>query len=233
MRIACGVDGCRCGWFAVKKDLDTGEITWGTYPTAADLAIEPIPSVIGIDIPIGLPEQGARECDILARKILGRGRASSVFPAPPRAVLEAGTYGEACQARFRIEQEMISRQAWGIVPKVREVDELLRGRPMLQGVFREVHPEVSFTRLAGGKPMQKPKKTVPGSLARRALLEPLYAAAVDEALATRDRRACSSDDVLDAFAVLWTAERIAEGSSISLQSTPPMDGYGLRMEINV
>jgi len=39
------------------------------------------------------------------------------------------------------------------------------------------------------------------------------------------------DDLLDAFAVLWTARRIAEGKAVTLPARPPLDSFGLRMAI--
>jgi predicted RNase H-like nuclease len=216
-------------------DLDADPlITCKVYPKISDLVAEgPIPAVIGIDIPIGLLERGARVCDREARRILGRGRASSVFPAPIRAVLQAESYLEACQIRCRIEQKKLSRQAWGIVPKVREVDALLKRRPELNGVLREVHPEVSFTLLAGSNPIQHSKKTAEGKEERMRLLAPRFGPAVEAALSQRDRRRCAEDDVLDALVVLWTAERIALGAAKTLPASPPTDACDFRMEINV
>ena len=230
----CGVDGCRGGWFVLTKDLDTARVTWRIYNTLRELVTDqPLPAVIAVDIPIGLPDRGSRECDRLARQVLGRGRGSSVFPAPVRPVLAARSYPEACQLRFQLEKKKLSRQAWGIVPKVAEVDELLRSRPGLGETIREAHPEVSFSFLSGGKPVGASKKTAQGRQERRALLEPLYGPAVPAAIADRDRSRCVEDDVLDAFAELWTAERIAAGSAITIPAAPPTDRYGLRMEINV
>ena len=39
------------------------------------------------------------------------------------------------------------------------------------------------------------------------------------------------DDLLDAFAALWTAERILRGEAITVPKVPPEDRYGLRMEM--
>jgi predicted RNase H-like nuclease len=84
-----GVDGCKKGWFAIK--LTEGEEwassvfenidqLWGEFKRAA---------VILIDIPIGLKEHGPeeRECDVEARRFLGKGRASSVFRPPSRKAI--------------------------------------------------------------------------------------------------------------------------------------------------
>jgi predicted RNase H-like nuclease len=52
--------------------------------------------------------------------------------------------------------------------------------------------------------------------------------------AVRDRfpaKDVAHDDILDAFATLWSAERILRGESRSLPESPPTDEFGLRMEI--
>ena len=52
-----------------------------------------------------------------------------------------------------------------------------------------------------------------------------------DALARRRELHCKADDILDALVALWTAERIARGSAISIPAQPPLDAYGLRMEM--
>lgn len=172
---------------------------------------QPAAQVIALDIPIGLPDQGARACDLAARQILGRPRASSVFPAPIRPVLAATSYTAACQIRSRIEAKKLSIQAWGIMPKICEVDEALRHDPALLTTVHEVHPEVSFFFLGGGQPCQHSKKSSTGRAERRRLLAPFFGAWLTAALAERRQLGSAEDDILDAFAALWTAERIAGG----------------------
>lgn len=83
MYMICGVDGCRRGWVAVFMELESGQVTWRNFETAQALFnCDQNPQVIAIDIPIGLPDRGLRQCDQAARLMLGSGRASSVFPAP-------------------------------------------------------------------------------------------------------------------------------------------------------
>jgi len=41
----------------------------------------------------------------------------------------------------------------------------------------------------------------------------------------------ASDDILDAFAALWTAERIINRDAQSLPEEPPVDSAGLPMRI--
>jgi predicted RNase H-like nuclease len=40
-----------------------------------------------------------------------------------------------------------------------------------------------------------------------------------------------NDDILDAFAALWTAERIFHGQARTLPDTPSQDAVSLRLEI--
>ena len=232
VRIASGADGCRAGWVVISKDLDSGSICWRLCCAARELVhSQPTPQVLAIDIPIGLPERGPRACDLEARQLLGPPRARSVFPAPIRPVLSASSYVEACQLRFEVEGKKMSLQAWAIVPKIREVDELLCHDPELSARVREVHPEVSFYFLAGGQALQHSKKKRAGREERRKLLEPLFGAWLLEAVSERARLASAEDDVLDAFVALWTAERIATGAAITIPCAPPRDTFGLRMEI--
>src|ERR1700687_4864452 len=120
-----GVDGCRAGWvrFAVEVTslatsvdvLDLPELLRSRLP---DLAC------LGIDIPIGLLD-GPRACDKAARKLLGQPRGSSVFPAPCRAAVHAATYEKASADNRQKTGRRLSKQAWGIVPKIKQVDDAI------------------------------------------------------------------------------------------------------------
>ena len=138
VRVA-GVDGTRDGWAVVITGTDRWSIRKVRTLSEifdSDLGFE----VVGVDVPIGLCdayETGGRTCDREARKRLQK-RASSVFPAPVRPVLAASLFEDAC-ARSRASApsgKAISKQTFFILPKIREVDDLLRARPNL----REVDP---------------------------------------------------------------------------------------------
>ena len=60
---------------------------------------------------------------------------------------------------------------------------------------------------------------------------PIFGHWLQTALAERRELASNEDDILDAFAALWTAERIALGISQTIPAVPPKDSFGLRMEI--
>jgi predicted RNase H-like nuclease len=227
------VDGCPSGWVCIGRALSGGAPQLRLLGSAAELfAQERRPAMLATDVPIGLPNAGSREADRAARKFLGSARCRSVFPAPVRPVLEATSYVEACEARRKADGRGrgISQQAWAIVPKIREVDALLRVDSSLQVWVREIHPEVSFAAWQGGIPMRYSKGRRLGRAERRELIEATYGS-VGPLMAALPRTRVHVDDLFDAFAALWTAERIVSGTAATLPDVPPKDAVGLRMKI--
>jgi predicted RNase H-like nuclease len=230
MRVV-GVDGCPGGWLAMVYDGEEQQFTPRVHSSFAELlAAYPDARAIGVDIPIGLAVGIPRECDVQARRVLGR-RRSSVFPAPDPRVSDFPTYTEASARSRELNGKGISQQGFAIFPKVAEVNQVIT--PDVQDRVIEVHPEVSFWSLAGDLPMTHPKKKPEGFEERRALL----AAALDGVVIPSRREAqklarpASADDVLDAIVAAWTARRHAERRSGRLPVEPPTDARGLRMEI--
>ena len=230
--LAAGVDGCRAGWICVTRELGSQEMASACFESARALFSQrPAPDAIAIDIPIGLTDSGPRACDQEARRFLGRPRASSVFPAPIRAVLAARSWEKACAIRNRVEGKRMSKQAWGIVGKVAEVDEELRTRPRLRRRVREVHPEVSF-QAWNGAAMEFNKRLGRGREERRRLVDRYFGPVAYDVV--RDQflvKDVAHDDILDAFAALWSGERILRGVNRTLPEGPPIDRCDLRMEI--
>src|SRR5208283_3813221 len=174
MAYVAGIDGCKGAWISVSMETDSRHLFWSKHYLLSDL-LEQIGTakIIGIDIPIGLPEKGSRACDLEARRLLKK-RGSSVFPAPILAVLGANGYESACDIRSGIEGKKMSQQAWAIVPKVGEVDLLLRQRPEYRPVLHEVHPEVSFYFMGNNKPNSYSKKKGLGMDERIKKLSPFF-----------------------------------------------------------
>jgi len=197
------------------------------------LCLEPSPEIIVIDIPIGLLDlyvPGGRDCDREIRKLLGQPRGSSVFSAPSRATLGARTYDEA-------RPHHISQQAFGILSKVRAVDEAMT--PELQDRVFESHPEVAFWSLAG-RPMKNKKKRSAGREERISVLEeagdcglifPRIRESFAEDRKKFSRKEIALDDIIDAYVMAWVALRIATGVAATSPGFPPKDSRGLRMEI--
>ena len=210
---AYGVDGCRGGWFAVAlKQCVKAE--WRVVATLGDLVkVAEDADRIFVDIPIGLPSgPEERQCDKKAREMLGAPRASSVFRAPVRAVLGATNYAQACEINRATTQgnargRGISKQTFAIVPKIREVDSLLRDSPKARRLVREVHPEVCFRALAGRAMKYRKKKPAGFNERREVLLHawPCVDSLIDKVLAGTLRKHVARDEILDAAVADLTA----------------------------
>jgi predicted RNase H-like nuclease len=177
-------------------------LTWHAGSLASLLLLEA--AVVAIDIPLALPVDGSRRrCEVLARSRLGSQR-SSVFFAPPTAVLAASTHAEASDRSRAAGSVGVSIQTWNIVPKIAEA--LSVGDPRLV----EVHPELSFRALGT---MTASKKSPAGRAERLGLLQSwLPSAAVP-----RPRPGgAAADDCLDALACVWTAARWLAGTAQEL-----------------
>jgi predicted RNase H-like nuclease len=232
MTVIAGVDGCKSGWICITRDLTTGSVDSAVYLDIQKLLKQTLdPVVIAVDIPIGLTESEPRQCDLEARKILGK-RRSSVFPAPIRPVLHMKAYEEANSAHKQITGKGISKQSYAICKKILEVDRVLSEHTDLQKKIKEIHPEICFWALNKKKPMSHNKKTTDGLLNRRKLIVDYFG---NEALKdARSKHFCkdvADDDIHDAFAALWTAERIYKNAAGRIPKDPPRDEMGLYMEM--
>ncbi len=239
-----GVDWAKDGWLAIRiTSFTAGGWDIRVFPTVAALFDEwGAASLILIDIPIGLPnsERRTRSADRLARRMLGK-RGSSVFPAPGRAAIEAfrqggyQNYQAGSDTNRRELGKGLSKQAWGIVPKVGEVDVLLRSSDAARKKIREVHPELCFWGFNGERAMSHSKKKDEGIRERLAVLcniEPMAESIWRDAL-SMGHRGVNENDILDALAAAFTA--VPEHAALSDIETIPSDAEhdvaGLPMEM--
>lgn len=166
-----GVDWASNGWFAVCLS-DDGDSEMAFYPTIFNLWNHHRDADrILIDIPIGLRSGGKRACDVEAKQRLGGRRGNSVFYTPIREAVEAQTITDAKRAQDSLDFS-VQNQAWGIVPRIQEVDEFLMmfSEELVNTEIRETHPELCFTALNGGEPMTHDKQTETGRDERLAVL---------------------------------------------------------------
>jgi predicted RNase H-like nuclease len=219
-----GVDGYKNGWIAAILQHD-GCTEVREFPTFRSLQDSKSIKLIVIDIPIGLPDIGARACDQQARKVLGRSRGSSVFPSPIRAMLAARDWEHACRIRWEREGKRCSKQVAAILPKIREVDEAMTVD--LQQRIREGHPELAFAMMNGGRPLAFKKKTKSGQSERFDLLVPYFPDIENHLIAIPRAKV----DILDAYACLWTARRAVTNHSKTFPTYTIQDAMGLKMEI--
>jgi predicted RNase H-like nuclease len=236
-----GVDGCKAGWIAVTADAEAfDDVDVKIFTNFTKLISQLVPdSLVAIDMPIGLPEcaiRGGREPDWAARAFLGPRRAS-VFPVPSRKAVYAHVQGytRVCDvARKTSDQKRaVSKQLFGILWRIRQIDELLRQEPDLRERIFEVHPEVSFKVMNNDEPL--PQKKVkgrihpPGIELRKELLakEGLSLSFLNQ----KPPRGAALDDFYDACACAWSAKRIVYGKARVFPSHPPIDGEGLEQAI--
>ncbi|MFG2194147.1 DUF429 domain-containing protein [Streptomyces sp. NPDC048639] len=219
-----GVDACPTGWVGVVlreghfASAHAAPDLGGLLEHARDVA------VVGIDIPLGLLDSHWRQADRLAAARLGPQRAR-VFPVPPRQVWEEDDYAAANHRCRRVTGSGLSRQTWGLVKKLREAN---RVRDAGDGRLYEVHPELSFMAMADGSPVTWSKKSWNGQQVRRRLLR-TQGVVLPEDLGTVGR--VPPDDVLDAAAAAWSADRIARGASDRLPDPPELTAHGLPIAI--
>ncbi len=219
--LAVGLDGWRNGWIGIA--LERGRFVAAdsfSDVTAAAVAFAGA-SVFAIDIPIGLPAAGHRRADLEARRLLGR-RRSTVFLAPPRDVMDVGSYRAANELAKSRHGFGISRQVYALRAKILEVDRVARTDTR----FHEVHPELAFMRLAG-TPLP-PKRSYSGVMARSRLLASIGLALRED---IGPAGVASVDDVLDAAVTAWVGWRIAQGEATPLPDPPDVDPIGLPMAI--
>ena len=227
-----GVDGCPGGWIAVRwAEIVTHHLC---RSFAEVLAMDA--TVIAVDMPIGFPQGSGRAAEREVRSRLGE-RQSSVFSVPSRAAVMCLDYREACAANLAASDppKKVSKQIFHIFPKMREIDALIT--PELQSRVVEVHPELAFWAMNGERPLALPKKVkgqpnAPGLELRKALLAKAGFPLAELPAPSYRRAAVGADDLIDACACAWSARRIATGTSCRFPADPPLDGRGLRMEIN-
>lgn len=186
-----------------------------------------------VDMPIGLPGGviTRRTCDFAARRLLGRSRASSVFPPPARATLGTQDYVEACVANLQAVGCKISQQAFNIMPKIRELDEWLLSTPGFMDIVHEAHPELVFQRLAGNGGSLPPKRKESGRIARERVLREEAPASWEllmEGIRDTRKAVASKEDWLDALAL---AVACAENRGNAVLPDPERDQLGLPMQI--
>ena len=245
-----GVDGAAGGWVMATTGANDGaEVEFSLWTSFDGLWAEARWQslvAVGIDMPIGLPSTEPRSADVEARALLGP-RRSSLFWSPPATALDASDYSEANRAAREHLGMGLSKQAYNLLPKIREVRAALSPADFEVGAVpqaAEVHPELSFAVMAAtlrmatssgqsdnpipdgeqataSEPLQHPKRYQAGIAERMALLSSCFAriteSAVLEPLPGPPHP--TLDDLLDAAAAAWTARRISTAEARHLGSS--------------
>jgi predicted RNase H-like nuclease len=118
------------------------------------------------------------------------------------------------------------------VEKVREVHEYMRANPGAGHPLYEVHPRLSFLELKGGATEQQGMERKPRFRDQLSYLCDIFPTqALHQALTAFRHAEASRHDILDAFAMLWSAKRIATSRAERLPSMPVYDARGFDMAI--
>lgn len=202
-----GVDGWRGRWAGALLAGRTVRLL--VLEDAAAVLAVPDVEVVGIDMPIGLSDDGVRACDEAARRELrGRGAAGSVFPAPVRRVLDATDYADARRLSVSVTRppRSLSAQSFALVPGIRSLDDALGSSPDPR--VHEVFPELAFREL--DERVHDAKSSARGHAQRLRALT----AVMDVLDGLADAPAgLPTVDALDACAAAWSARRIADGTA--------------------
>lgn len=200
-----GVDGFRGRWVVCL--LDEHDVRLAVHDEVDDvLAATADHGAVGVDVPMGLADDGLRACEPEARRRLGSA-SSSIFTTPPRAVLEhVGSWeGVLAASRAAAGGRGLSKQSFHILPGIKAFDVLAFDRDRVV----ETHPELSFRAMAPDVPFVS-KKTARGQGQRIAAVSRWcdMTTALSE---VPDGPAM--DDVLDSVACAWSARRWRDGAA--------------------
>ena len=213
MRVA-GADVWKGQWVVVALDDGRFADAFVAPTIEAALGLVPDAAVVGVDMPIGLPEPGQRRpADEQARAFVGP-RWPSVFMTPSADLLEAASAKAANELAKAAGREGISAQAYGLGGLI------LQGQPVAAGDGRiyEVHPEVSFATANSNTHLAWSKTAWNGITLRRQILE-AHRIVIPDDLGPSGKAGVA--DILDAAIAAWSAGRIAAGKAERL---PPGQG---------
>ena len=116
--------------------------------------------------------------------------------------------------------------------KVREVHDFMRANPGAAHSLYEVHPHLSFLELRGGFTQKQHDGRRPRFRDQLSYLCDIYPSeALYQALTAFRHAEASRHDVLDAFAMLWSAKRIATSRAERLPSRAVYDARGFDMAV--
>jgi predicted RNase H-like nuclease len=176
-------------------------------------------SAILVNAPIGYRDRQIdpqRQCDIEARKLLGR-RGVVIRRVPSREVLTRDIALESDHL------DAVTRTMLPVVIQVSQEMSAYRQRAVYEG-----EPELSFYWLNGETPLRWSKMREEGRQERRALLEarvPGIERIIDSPL-----RGVKPHHLLDAAALLTSARRAQVHAARRIPLHPEWDSEGLRME---
>ena len=215
-----GIDGTSSGWIASIGSSRDKCVSFITITENLNKLLSDYPnSVVVIDMPIELNKKNyLRECDVLAKRYLGKSFQSSIFIPPLKRVLECTDYKEANMLSKKITGKGLSKQSWNLKSKISEV----QGISKLSNKIYEGHPECTFKMLKN-ETLKAKKKSVLGIFERLGILKEAGLDPLSITLHLEGTPTIKIDDVLDSMVLFITASRIFEGNHFCLKKSKPVD----------
>ncbi len=211
-----GVDGTSSGWIASIGNSKIKRLSTIIFSEKLDKILSDYPnSIVVIDMPVELNKKNyLRECDVLAKRYLGRKFQSSIFIPPLKRLIKCSSYQEANKLSKEITGKGLSKQSWHLKNKISEVQVLSK----LSYKIYEGHPECSFKMLKN-ETLNAKKKSVLGIFERLDLIQKAGFDPLSISLKLENDSTIKIDDVLDSMVLFITALRIAEGNHLCLEKT--------------
>ncbi|WP_075590673.1 DUF429 domain-containing protein [Labilibacter marinus] len=230
-----GIDGCRGGWLLSTLDVDLKLYVQLYTSLESAIKILQTSKVVSIDMPMGLVHENTeqRDCDVSLRKELGSPFSSSVFNVPCHQAVYAHDYPKANRVNKEILGKGLSIQSWNIVPKIKELDKLLRKYPELKQNMFEGHPELCFKYLKG-QSLNYKKKTQEGKEERLQLLErnfPHIKKLFESVRSQFLKKDVADDDILDSIVLSINAKEIAKGNYVKFPTTEQRNKDSIVMQV--
>ena len=144
-----------------------------------------------------------------------------MFNSPPAFALDPrwADYGATNAESRRRYGSGISAQGFALLKNIREADAVAQKDQR----FHEVHPEVTFCAMNGGTPLKFTKKSWNGQEERIALLAK-WGITIPSRLPEQGAGNIPADDLLDAAAAAWTADRIARSEADAVPDSQQRTG---------
>ncbi len=228
MPVVGGVDGAKGQWLLSLVELGPGggsaravTLLLPNFTEVVEAVNQREVSMVGVDMPIGLPDVAPRASDALARERLGA-RRSTLFATPPARVVHIDNYTEANAAHRELTGKGLSKQAFNLFGAIRQVRAAIQPDDPR---FHEAHPDTSFATIAH-RPLA-PKKSAAGVGERIGVLQAWQPNVVD--LLASAPGGVGVDDILDSLVAAWSASRHLAGAAEVLGRGQDTRGYGLHL----
>ncbi len=225
-----GVTPCPGGWLVLPARLSgvtvVGEDALVLQKLVEVLDHRPRFQFAGVNAPMGLrsePGGPFRECDELARELVGWPRMVGIARIPSRVALAARSREEAARIEPWITRDDFRRFRW-----YREAERDFQ--PFHQRSFYSGNPDLSFVVMNGDKPLRTSPFHEDGKSERLNLIRARLPG-IDEIVSRVPPQGAGFHHMLQAAAMLWTGRRAAGRAINRLPLDPDWDDGGLRVEL--